>query len=125
MMKVSGLLFASGASAVAIKEEANPLGKVLDLMAELTAKVTADGEAEVAAFKEYFAWCDDVNKNTHFEIEAASSQKDKLEAKISELSGEIQADSSKVEDLAAEVSANTADLEAATSVREKEEADFV
>jgi len=124
MMKVSGLAFVVGASAASVKEQANPLGKVLELMGELTAKVNAEGEAEAAAFKEYFEWCDDVNKNTQFEIKSAKSRKEKLEAKISELSGNIQADSSKIDDLASEISANTKDVEAATAIRSKEEKEF-
>jgi hypothetical protein len=45
----------SSAGAVAVA--ANPLGKVLELIDELRAKVVKDGEAEAKAFKEYFEWC--------------------------------------------------------------------
>lgn len=83
-----------------------------------------EGEAEAAALKEYFEWCDDVNKNTGFEIKSVQSRKDKVEAKISELNGEIQADSSKIDDLASEVSANTKGVEAAAATRSKEEKEF-
>ena len=37
--------------------ESNPLGKVMELMDTLAAKITAEGDAEAKAFKEYFAWC--------------------------------------------------------------------
>ena len=42
-------IVANGVSANAA--EANPLGKVLELMDSLTAKVTAEGEAEAKAYK--------------------------------------------------------------------------
>ena len=31
--------------------------KVMELMDSLTAKITAEGEEEAKAFKEYFEWC--------------------------------------------------------------------
>merc|ERR1719199_2474141 len=93
--------------------QANPLGKVLELMDELTAKVKADGEAEAKAFKEYFEWCDEVNTNTKFAIEAATKQKDKLEATIGDASSEIEVSGTKIEELAADISTGTAELEKA------------
>jgi len=107
------------------RTHANPLGKVLELMDELTAKVTADGEAEAKAYKEYFEWCDEVNTNTKFAIEAATKQKEKLEATIGEATSDIQVASSKIEELAADISSATAELEKSTAIRKKEHEDFV
>jgi len=94
------------------------------LMDELAAKVAKEGEVEQAAYEEYFAWCDDVNKNSHFAIKTAATQKEKLEAKIGELTANIQAGESKIADLAAGIATATAELEKATEIREKETADF-
>merc|ERR1719199_46529 len=105
--------------------QANPLGKVLELMDELTAKVKADGEAEAKAYKEYFEWCDEVNTNTKFAIEAATKQKEKLEATIGEATSDIQVAGSKIEELAADISSATAELEKATAIRGKEHEEFV
>merc|ERR1740115_164028 len=80
----------NSARALDAKSEADPLGKVLDLLVDLSAKVEKQGEAEAAAFKEYFAWCDDVSKNKNFAIKTASAQKEKLEATLEELSANIQ-----------------------------------
>ena len=109
---------------VAARTDVNPLGTVLKLMEELTAKVTAEGEAEAAAFEEYANWCKDVNQQTGFEIKAATSLKEKLSAKIADLGSSIQNADTKVEELAADISANEADLEAAVGVRAKEAAEF-
>merc|ERR1719269_63229 len=79
------------------RTQANPLGKVLELMDELTAKVKADGEAEAKAYKEYFEWCDEVNTNTKFAIEAATKQKEKLEATIGEATSDIGVSTQKIE----------------------------
>merc|ERR1719487_2371250 len=116
------IAFASGVHGSA--EQVNPLGQVLTMMDELAAKVTKEGEVEQAAYEEYFAWCDDVNKNSHFAIKTATSQKEKLEAQISELTANIEEGASNIEDLAASISAAEDELAKATSVREKEAADF-
>jgi hypothetical protein len=116
-------LFAAGASADA--GQSNPLGEVVSLMHELSAKVTADGEKEEKAYKEYFEWCDDVSKNKNNEITTAKAAKGKLEASIQELTANIEAATSKIGTLAGEISTDSADLKAATYIRDKEGADFV
>jgi chromosome segregation ATPase len=93
-------------------------------MDECTAKVKADGEAEAKAYKEYFEWCDDVAKNTQFEIKTAKASVEKLTASIAKLTSDIEVGTSKIEDLAASIATNEADLKEATGVREKEAADF-
>jgi len=105
-------------------EQADPIGQVIKLCEELSAKVRADGEAEAKAYNEYFEWCDDVSKEKQFEIKTATSQKEQLEAKIKELGADIEAGDSKIGELAEKISTNSADLKSATSIREKEAADF-
>jgi chromosome segregation ATPase len=105
-------------------EVSNPMNMVIKLMDDTAAKIKADGEAEAKAFKEYFEWCDDVSKNTGFEIKTAKSSKEKLEAKIGQLSSDISTGTSKIEDLSEAISAAEKELAEATAVREKEEADF-
>jgi len=104
--------------------KANPLGEVLSLMADLSAKVTKEKEAEAKAYKEYFEWCDDVSKNKQNEITTATAQKGKLEATIDELTANIQAADTKIGELAADISTSEADLASATAIRQKEAADF-
>jgi len=114
------LAFAPAARAA----DSNPLGKVLDLMADLKAKIIKEGEAEAKAFKEYFEWCDDVSKNGENSIKTATDTKAKLEAKIDKLTGSISASDSKIEQLVADIATDSKELEEATAVREKENADF-
>jgi hypothetical protein len=115
------LLLAASANAA----DSNPLGEVVSLMNELSAKVQKDAEAEEKAYKEYFEWCDDVANNKHNEIKTAEAQKAKLEASIAELSANIEAGESKIGELASDIATNSADLASATQIREKESADFV
>merc|ERR1719181_305155 len=102
----------------------NPLGKVLELMNSLTAKITAEGEAEAKAFKEYFAWCDDAAANLHNEIKNGAKKQEDLEAAISKATADIEANSAKIEDLSAAISADEKELKEATAVREREVATF-
>jgi len=112
------------AAVAAQADVSNPMSMVLDLMDDTAAKIKADGEKEAKAFKEYFEWCDDVAKNTNFEIKTAKSAKDKLEAKIGQLTSDISVGTSKIEDLTAAIAAAEKELAEATAVREKEQADF-
>jgi len=104
--------------------KANPLGQVLSLMSDLTAKINAEKETEAKAYKEYFEFCDDASANKQFEIKTATSQKEKLEATIAELTASIDASSSKISDLAASISTGETDLASATKIRESEAAEF-
>jgi len=117
---VLSLLLLSAASA----EVANPLGQVFDLMDSLSAKITAEGEAEAKAYKEYVEWCDDAAANVKNEIKTATSKKEELEATIAKATDDSSSSASKVEDLAASISGDESELREATTVREKEAADF-
>jgi len=111
-------------SGVASAVDSNPLGKVFELMSALEAKIKAEGEAEAAAFKEFFNWCDSSAQNLGFEIKTGKKQKEKLEAKIGETTSAADVSASKIEDLAASISKSEGELSEATSIREKEAADF-
>merc|ERR1719242_1912250 len=93
-------------------------------MDELVAKINREGEAEAKAYQEYFAWCDDMAKNAGFEIKTATSKKEKLEAQIAELASSITVAVSKIEELVAAIAADDAELKNATTIREKENAEF-
>merc|ERR1740124_1275144 len=65
-----------------------------------------------------------LQKNTNFEIKTAKASKDKLEAKIGQLTSDISVGTSKIEDLTASIAASEKEVGEATTVREKEQADF-
>merc|ERR1719305_964440 len=118
------LLLALLVSAPVAVAASNPLGKVMELMDSLTAKITAEGDAEAKAFKEYFAWCDDAAANLHNEIKTGAKSQEDLEAAISKATADIEASSGKIEDLSGAISADEKELKEATAVREKEVATF-
>jgi chromosome segregation ATPase len=121
-MQKASVLFAGLVVADAAGD--NPLAAVLTLMDECATKIKADGEAEAKAYSEYVEWCDDVAGNTQFEIKTAQAEKDKLEAKIGQLTADIEVANSNIESLTGSISAAEGELKEATGVREKEAADF-
>merc|ERR1719210_1588962 len=102
----------------------NPMGTVLQLLGELTAKLTKEGEIEEKAYQEYVEWCDDTSKNTGFAIDTAEKGKAKLQATIADLGSKMAAAGSKIEDLAASVASGQSELKDATAIRDKEAAEF-
>jgi hypothetical protein len=118
------LTLSTAAGAVRDDASTNPLSKVIALMDSLTAKITAEGEAEAKAFKEYVEWCDDAAANLHYEIKTGSKEKEDLEASIGKATADISASTTKIEELSASISADETELKEATAVRAKEVATF-
>jgi chromosome segregation ATPase len=111
-------------SARAEEAKSNPLGKVFELMSALETKIVKEGEAEAKAFKEFFDWCDSASQNLNNEIKTAKTKEEKLNAQIGELTSDLEVGTSKIEQLSTAISTNEAELSDATSVRNKEHADF-
>merc|ERR550532_3212101 len=63
-------------------------------------------------------------RNAGFEIKTAEAKKEKLEAKIGELTSSITVSISKIDELVSAIAADDAELKDATAVRTKEAADF-
>jgi len=112
------------AVAAGAKTEADPIGQVIDLINGLSAKVAKEGEADQAAYEEYFGWCDDTSKDKFNDLKNSNAQKDKLEASIQELTSESEVCDTKIKELVAAIAANGKDLAAATKIRNDEEAVF-
>ncbi|CAK0851693.1 unnamed protein product [Prorocentrum cordatum] len=103
----------------------NPLGKVLELLDSLYAKVASEGDAEQKAFVEYTSWCDDAASTKRNEITTGESKKGDLEASIGKLTSDIATSDSTIEKLVASIATQTKDLADATAIREKEAGEFV
>jgi len=124
MKAVFACLFLALSVHGAVAVDSNPLGKVFELMSALEAKIIKEGEAEAAAFKEFFNWCDSTSMNLNNEIKTGKKTQEKLEAKIGELTSAIDVSESKIEELSAAISKSEGELSEATAIREKEAADF-
>merc|ERR1719428_1840197 len=102
------MMFIGSQAAVAAKT--NPLGTVISLMDELSAKITAEGEKEAKAYKEYVEWCDNAAANVKYEIKTAKSKKEELEATIAKSTDDVSSSASKIDDLAAAIAADGTEL---------------
>jgi len=108
----------------ALGASVNPVGKVIQLLGSLEAKITKHGEAELKAYNEYAAWCKDGAKDLEYEIKTAKSDIEDLSATIGKATSDIAAASSKIEELSADTTQNAADLKAATTVRNAEKKEY-
>merc|ERR1740138_1714387 len=95
----------------------NPLGKGIQLLDSLTAKIVAEGEAEAKAYHDYFEWCDDASKNFGFDIDTATTKKEKLEALIAKSSDDSEASAGKIEELAVSINKAEGEVNDATLTR--------
>merc|ERR1740138_1956586 len=118
------LMILSLAAVSSTAAQENPLGKTIQLMDTLEAKIVAEGEAEAKAYHDYFEWCDDASKNYGFEIETATTTKEKLEALISKSTDDSEASAGMIEELAASIAKADGEVKDASLIREKEAADF-
>jgi len=112
------------AGVAAVKVQKNPIGAVIGLCNDLSAKVERDGVAEEKAYHEYEEWCDDVSSEKQHEIQTASASQEELEATISELTSAVEVCDSKIGELAESIAQNTDDLKTATGIRKEEAAVF-
>jgi len=125
MMKCSlVLLLAALPFAAAEQQGTSPVGKVIEMLADLQAKVISEGEESHKVFAEYSEWCEDKSRELGFSIKTMTAQIAELKATIAKEAANIEGFNTKIEELAAELSRDEADLKAATEIRTKEQADF-
>merc|ERR1719191_1150845 len=118
------LMILSLSSVAGAAADLNPLGEAISLLDTLAAKIVAEGEAEAKAYHDYFEWCDDASKNLGFDIDTATTKKNKLEALIAKSADDSEASAGKIEELAASIAKAESEVNDATLIREKEAADF-
>jgi len=120
------LLFAVAASTALHGTSATsaPLGKVISMLGDLEAKITAEGVASKKLFEEKTEWCKDTVAQTKFEIKTGKAEIADLGAIIVKDSADIETFTSEIERLSGEIAADEADLKAATKIRDSETADF-
>jgi len=116
--------FAVAYAATASADEGSPIGKVIEMISDLQAKVIAEGEEVQKTYEEFSEWCEERSKEVMFEIKTGKGQVESLKATIEKEGANIQTQTSAIEELAGEIATDEADLAAATKIRAKENADF-
>jgi hypothetical protein len=104
--------------------QASPIEKVLEMISGLQQKVIAAGEDAQKVYDNYAEWCEDKAHNLVFEIKTGKADVTESKATIESETSLIGALEAKIEELSADLQTDESDLKAATSVRAKEAADF-
>jgi len=128
MARVVFALALAAANAVELREAsqaaANPIRKVVTMLQNIQKKVAAEGEKEEEMFEKYMCYCKTGAGDLEKSIAAADT-------KIAEVSSAVEEAAAKKQQLDADLVAHKADREAAkgamaeaTSLREKEAAEF-
>jgi hypothetical protein len=104
--------------------DVSPIGKVIQMISDLEAKVIGEGEKSQKLYSEFAEFCEDRSRDLGFSIKTNKGEIADLKATIEEETASISANTAKIEELAASIATDEADLKAATDIREKEHADF-
>jgi len=102
-----------------------PMEKTLQLLTDLSAKVTKDGEASAKVYSEFYENCEDTAKDLEYEIKTAVASESSLSATVEKATSDISIAETKISDLASSLASDNKDLEEATALRAKQNKDFV
>merc|ERR1719405_24252 len=105
--------FAVAYAATASADEGSPIGKVIEMISDLQAKVIKEGEEVQKTYEEFSEWCEERSKEVMFEIKTGKGEVESLEATIEKEGANIQTQTSAIEELAGEIATDEADLAAA------------
>jgi len=105
-------------------EGESPIGKVVELIAGLQAKVIKEGEVSQKLYEEFAEWCEDRATDLGFEIKTGKSEVANLQATIDEETANSAAFDTKIGELSGAISSNEGQLKEATALRAKESTDF-
>ncbi|CAK0799298.1 unnamed protein product [Prorocentrum cordatum] len=105
-------------------EEVSPIGKSIELISSLQAKIISEGEQSQKIYEGFSEWCEETNKNTAYEIKTSKTEIADLTATISQETALIESLTTKVEELSSKIKVDEQDLKAATDIRAAEAADF-
>jgi len=123
-MKAVLLLLAAAALPTVHAAEGSPIGKILEMIGELQAKIIDEGKKSQSVYDEFAEWCEDKSKDIGFEIKTSKAAAEDLTAVIEKETSNIAALESKVEDLSASIAEAEANLKDSTALRAKESTDF-
>merc|ERR1719247_3750644 len=113
------LLAASPATAV------TPMEKIIGLLEDLDAKVTAEGKKEAAQYDKFACFCKEQADEKLYAIEKSEDKIAQLKAAIGELDTAIAALNSDISDLSKRISELESEIDKKTKKREKEHDEYL
>eukprot|EP00746_Dinoflagellata_sp_MGD_P149986 gnl/MRDRNA2_/MRDRNA2_81948_c0_seq3.p1 gnl/MRDRNA2_/MRDRNA2_81948_c0~~gnl/MRDRNA2_/MRDRNA2_81948_c0_seq3.p1 ORF type:complete len:729 (+),score=266.75 gnl/MRDRNA2_/MRDRNA2_81948_c0_seq3:134-2320(+) len=121
---VASLLLLVALPTTALKVEANPIRKIVNLLEAMQKEIEVEGEKEKVVFDNFMCFCDNGAADL---LKAASDAKAQNKAAVSKLEASSSEKAQLEEDIkthTTDLETATADLEKATSIRDKEKAEF-
>jgi len=100
----------------------SPIGKVLQLLTSLSAKIVKEGQSKQEIYEQFADECQVNAINLQHSIKSAKDKIGRLEAAIGAAKSDIEVASSNIEKVSEGFSKNEADLKQATKVRKDEQA---
>merc|ERR1719310_2152446 len=118
------LTFMIVSQTVAEQQKVTPVQKVLQLMGDMLAKGKKEMNDEAVKFSAYSQWCDNQDRIKKKEIADANEKIEKLNAEIAKLTADIEELTARILELDEDIGRWKKDQGSATTIREKEKADF-
>jgi hypothetical protein len=112
-------------SNLSLSHAADPVTKVVELIEELKAKIIADGKAEQVVYDKFACWCELTSKEKATAIHEAHEDIKVLSTKILENKGLVATRTSEIAQLSIEIMKNQKVQDEATSIRQKENAEYM
>jgi len=110
--------------AAAEQEKVTPVQKVLELLKGMKDKGIAEMKDEEVKFSAYSQWCDNQDRIKKKEIAEADEKIEKLNAEIAKATADIDELTARIQELDVDIGRWKKDQTSATTIREKEKADF-
>jgi outer membrane murein-binding lipoprotein Lpp len=123
MVAPRGLLLAPVA-AVAMQQAASPIHLVLEMMQAMRQKSIEEKQAEVVKFTKLKVWCEGESGRRAAEVKENAEDVGLLAAKIQQAAARIHKLTARVEELDIDVGRWEQDQQAASTVRDREKADY-
>jgi len=121
---VASLMLLVALPTAALKVEANPIRKIVNLLEAMQKEIQVEGEKEKVVFDNFMCFCDNGAADL---LKAASDAKAQNKAAVAKLEASSSEKAQLEEDIkthTTDLETATADLEKATSIRDKEKAEF-
>lgn len=117
---------ATVATGVALSQgvAASPVTQVVELIKELQAKISADGEMEQKVYDKFACWCEKTTDRKAKAIEQAKKDIARLGNEVLSLKGKVATLAAEIAKLTKEIKANEEEQSKATTIRQKENSDF-
>merc|ERR1740138_271327 len=125
VLLILGLFVAAEAATARFSEEKNrPVTKVIDLLKDMSTQLEKEAEEDEEVYDTMACWCETGEREKTKAIKEAEARIEALKSKIEELTALSAQLAAEIKETEAEVAENQDALDKATTIREKQQAEF-